>query len=71
MTVVASDLAKTGLHVLQFSVARDVLLCQTSSHVTQFCVAIDQSGARLYGVMGFLGRARYNIQTNRHVASVI
>ena len=63
-------LAKTGLRVTQFLVARDALLCQSSLHVTQFCGAIDQSGARLYGVIRFPGHARYNTRTNEHVASV-
>ena len=48
-----------------------MLLCQSSLHVTQFCVAIGHSGACLYGVRAFLGRVRYNTRTNEHVASVI
>ena len=70
MLVTTYGLAKTGLGVTQFSVARDALLPQSGLRFTQFCVAIDQSGARLHVVMGFLGLARYNVRTNEHVASM-
>ena len=71
MLATTYGLAKTGLRVTQFSIARNALLRQSSSRATQFLGGIAQSGGDMYGVRAFLGRAPNSTQTNEHVASMI